>query len=152
MSEQFKLQEIKLSDADKAVIAEDKIPLGRNMFELLMHSLKLQIDNVHGHTDSYMIWYEDWEKGNLTKPDPPIKIGLKGKKKNIQTHQHISDSDKAGNTPHAAWHVLNDIYIAINEFERAKHEEKTGEPMPAPVEKPKKTLIGFKISKPIPKR
>jgi hypothetical protein len=149
MSEQFKLQEIALTEADKAIIREDKVPLGRTMFELLMHTLKLQIDNVHGETESYMIWWEDWEKGNLTKPDPLIKVGTKGRKKTIQTHKHVTDADKAGNTPHAAWHILNDIYIAVNGFERAEHQEKTGKPMPE--SQPKKTIIGLKTFKPIPK-
>lgn len=155
MSETFKIMDVVLSEADRAVIAEGKIPVGRSMFEMLMHSLKLQIDNVHGQTESYFITLDNYNKGILTRPDPPLEPGkTSGAKKRIQKHLHVSDADKAGNTPHAAWHVLNDIYISIVKQENIEHEEKTGEPAPKPPKPtaPKKTIVGLKTFKPIPKR
>ena len=133
MSKDLKQQDIILSEADKQVILEGKIPLARERFEALMNAIKLQLDIVHGETDSYMIWYEDYEKGNLARPNPPLEVGMKGRKKTIATHNHVSDTDRALGTPHDAWHYLNDVYISVVEFEHSSEEEPVKTPSPQPV-------------------
>ena len=149
MTRDLKQNIVELSEADKKVILEGKIPISRDRFEALKDAIKLQLDVVHGETDSYMIWYKDYEEGNLTRPNPKLEVGMKGRKKTISSHKHTSDADKAVGTPHETWHYLNDVYVAIGNFERDSSDEKT---VPTPAPQPLKGLSTLTMKRVITKK
>ncbi len=142
MSIEFRQDTIALTDADKRIVDEGKVPVEREVFDMLMSALKLQVDPVHGETTSR---FEDVPDQPRDEHGKPMTASGKPKQVHISSHVHVSKTDKAMDSPHAGWHYMNDVYISVIEYERKRvlgddpiHDQEP--PVSPPPPTPKRTM------------
>lgn len=115
-----------LTEADKQVIRENKVPMPADLLLSLYNSLYQDVPQPHGKNETkFHMKNSDGTIGEEL-PKDYHKTYAKGEKLKKQTHIHTHPEHQRTDTTHAAYHTMNDILISVREFLEGEKEVGTG--------------------------
>ena len=112
------MRKVKLSEAQKKVVDEGFVPLPKELVERLYGSLGFELEQPHGEDRVKWVNVETGEEYRDAS-----WLGVKNKAR-VYVHEHKEERHKVPHTPHATWHEINDMLVAIKDYGEEKEKKK----------------------------